>query len=104
MNKFQNGEIQKIDSMIQLLRDMKKDKQRLSKLNAVRMSDLTPRQAGKRNADADWIGMANIKRKHELHALAVELDFAERRPSYDKIELTNGWHRYPYKPREPNEK
>jgi hypothetical protein len=96
------SEIQKIDSMIQMLKDMKKDKQRLQKLSSINAMELTPKQANKRNADSDWIGMANIKRKHELHALAVELDFAERRKSYEKIEITDGWHRYNYKPREPN--
>lgn len=45
--------------------------------------------------------MENIKRKHELHALAVELGFAERRETYEPIELTDGWHRFKYQPREP---
>lgn len=91
-----------IDSMIALLRSRKTNNKRMAKLSSVSLMDLTPKQANKRNADADWIGMDNIKIDHELHALAVELGFAARRQGYDEIELTDGWHRYRYKPREPN--
>ncbi|MNF06400.1 hypothetical protein D3C80_2063400 [compost metagenome] len=87
--------------MVALLRNRKTNNRRMAKLSSVSLMDLTPKQANKRNADADWIGMDNIKIDHELHALAVELGFASRRPSYDEIELTDGWHRYRYKPREP---
>ncbi|WP_409311425.1 regulator [Pectobacterium sp. B1J-3] len=96
------NDIAKIDSMISVLRNMKADLNRLSKLSAMDFRDMTPKQCQKRAADADWIGMENIKRRHELHALAVELNFAERRESYHEIELTDGWHRFNYKPREPN--
>lgn len=92
---------QRIDSMIQLLRNMKADNKRLSKLSSMDFRDMTPKQCQKRNADADWIAMENIKRKHELHALAVELGFAERRDSYATFELTDGWHRFNHTPRTP---
>lgn len=90
-----------IDAMIALLRSRKTNNKRMAKISSFSLMDLTPKQANKRNADADWIGMHNIKIDHELHALAVELGFAERKSSYDEIELTDGWHRYRYKPREP---
>ena len=56
-----------------------------AKLSSVDLTQLTERQAQKRNADADWIGMDNIKRRHELHALSVELGFADQRDSYTEI-------------------
>lgn len=90
-----------IDSMIQLLRSLKANRKKMSKLSSVSLMDLTPKQANKRNADADWLGMELIKLGHELHAFSVELGFAARRSSYDEIELTDGWHRYRYKPRQP---
>lgn len=90
-----------IDQMIALLRDRRSNIKKMQKLSGVSLMDLTPKQANKRNADADWLGMANIKIDHELHALAVELGFSARRSSYDEIELTDGWHRYKHKPREP---
>ncbi|NDJ59416.1 regulator [Enterobacteriaceae bacterium 4M9] len=92
----------KIDSVIAILRSMKTDIKRQQKLSAMTYHDMTPKQCQKRNADADWIAMEQIKRSHELHALAVELGFAERRSSYSPIELTDGWHRFKYVPREPN--
>jgi len=42
-----------------------------------------------------------IRQQHQLHALAVELGFADRRDSYDQIELRDGWHRYHFQPPEP---
>jgi hypothetical protein len=92
---------QRIDAMIALLRNMKTDDRRLIKLSAVSCMDLTPKKAQQRNADADWIAMENIKRRHELHALSVELGFAERRSSYEPIELRDNWHRFKYTPRAP---
>lgn len=92
----------RIDAMIALLRNMKNDFKKLSKISSVSLMDLTPKKAQQRNADADWIGMENIKRRHELHALAVELGFAERRSSYETIEMTDSWHRFKYTPRQPN--
>lgn len=93
--------IKRIDAMISILRNMKQDMNRMAKISAVNCLDLTPKQAQKRNADADWIAMEQIKRRHELHALSVELGFADRRDSYKQIELTDGWHRFNYQPREP---
>lgn len=93
---------QRIDSMLRILREMKADMKRSSKISAIDYRDSTPRQCQKRKADANWIGMAQIKRRHELHALAVELGFAERREHYSTFELTDGWHRYNHTPREPN--
>lgn len=91
----------RIDAMIALLRSMKADDKRLSKLSAASWMDMTPKKAQQRNADADWIAMENIKRRHELHALSVELGFAERRASYEPIELRDNWHRFKYTPRTP---
>ena len=93
--------IEKIDKMMVILREMKRDYKRLDKLSDKDLTEMTPRQAEKRNVDASWIGMENIKRRHELHALAVELGFAERRDSYDDVDLTDGWHHYKFKPPEP---
>jgi hypothetical protein len=91
-----------IDEMIAHLRTLKQNCKKMSKLSSVGMMDMTPKQANKRNADADWLGMDRIKLTHELHALSVELGFAARRQDYGEIELTDGWHRFRYKPREPN--
>lgn len=94
--------IKRIDLMQKILRNMKTDMKRQQKLSAINSMELTPKQANKRNADADWIAMEQIKRRHELHSLSVELGFSERRDTYQEIELTDGWHRFTYKPREPN--
>lgn len=94
--------IKRIDLMQKILRNMKTDMKRQQKLSAINSTGLTPKQANKRNADADWIAMEQIKRRHELHALSVELGFSEPRDTYQEIELTDGWHRFTYKPREPN--
>lgn len=94
-------DIKSIDKMLVILRNMKADMKRQQKLSSVNCLELTPKQANKRNADAGWIAMEQIKRRHELHALAVEIGFAERRESYKPVELTDGWHRFNYKPREP---
>lgn len=91
----------RIDAMIALLRSLKADNKRLSKLSSGDVRDMTPKKAQQRNADADWIAMENIKRRHELHALSVELGFAERRASYEPIELRDNWHRFKYTPRTP---
>lgn len=93
--------IKRIEEMQRLLRNMKSDLKRQQKLSDMDFRDMTPKQCEKRSADADWLGMAQIKRKHELHALAVELGFAERRNTYDAVELRTSWHRFNYKPREP---
>ncbi|EOI3492493.1 regulator [Cronobacter sakazakii] len=98
---MREDDIKRIDAAISLLKSMKQDINRMNKLSAVNCLDLTPRQAQKRNADADWIAIEQIKRRHELHALAVEIGFAERRESYKQIELTDGWHRFNYQPRDP---
>ncbi|MDR5609287.1 MULTISPECIES: regulator [unclassified Arsenophonus] len=95
------NDIIRIDAMIKMLREMKSDLNRLKKLNSPTHKDMTPRQMQKRNADADWICLENIKRRHELHALAVELNIAERRNNYESIILTDGWHKFNHQPREP---
>ncbi|MBD2791730.1 regulator [Xenorhabdus szentirmaii] len=95
-------DIERIDSMMHILRNLKTDLKKLNKLSAMDYRDLSPKQAQKRTTDANWISMSNIKRRHELHALAVELGFANYRENYDEIELTDGWHRYTHKPRKPH--
>lgn len=97
-----DGILDKIEKMQVILRNMKSDIKRQRKLNEINSLELSPKQAQKRNADAAWIAMEQIKRRHELHALSVELGFAERRDDYSAIELTDGWHRFTYKPREPD--
>ncbi|EPA3167208.1 regulator [Yersinia enterocolitica] len=96
-------DIERIDSMLNLLKSMKSDLKKLKKFSSMDYRNMTPKQCQKRNADADWIAMENIRRKHELHALSVELGFADHRGSdgYPEIELTNGWQRYKYQPRIP---
>lgn len=96
------NDIEKIDAMIRQLRELKSGLSRMAKLSDKDYRDLTPKQAQKISADKDWIGMDMIKRRHELHALAVELNFAERRDSYNVIELRDNWHVFNYQPREPN--
>lgn len=94
--------LDKIEKMQAILRNMKSDIKRQNRLSSINNMELTPKQAQKRNAEAAWIAMEQIKRSHELHALSVELGFAERRGDYSAIELTDGWHRFTYKPREPD--
>lgn len=94
--------LDKIEKMQAILRNMKSDIKRQNRLSSINNMELTPKQAQKRNAEAAWIAMEQIKRSHELHALSVELGFAERRDDYSAIELTDGWHRFTYKPREPD--
>lgn len=94
--------LDKIEKMQVILRNMKSDIKRQDRLNSINRIELTTKQAQKRNAEAAWIAMEQIKRRHELHALSVELGFAERRDDYSAIELTDGWHRFTYKPREPD--
>lgn len=94
--------LDKIEKMQVILRNMKSDMKRQQKLSSINSLELTPKKAQKRNADAEWIAMEQIKRRHELHALSVDLGFAERRDDYSAIELTDGWHRFTYKPREPD--
>ena len=96
-------DIERIDSMLKLLKEMKSDLKRLNKISSMDYRGMTPKQCQKRNADADWIAMENIRRRHELHALSVELGFADHRGAdgYHEIELTNGWQRYKYQPRNP---
>ena len=100
--EMNGSRLDKIEKMQVILRDMKSDIKRQDRLNSINRMELTPKQAQKRNAEAAWIAIEQIKRSHELHALSVELGFAERRDNYSAIELTDGWHRFTYKPREPD--
>ncbi|MCT8264746.1 MULTISPECIES: regulator [Proteus] len=97
------NDIERIDHMISILRDMKKDIARQQKLSAVNSLELTPKQAQKRNTDLNWIGMEQIKRRHNLHSYAVEIGIADYKgdDGYEKIELTDGWHRFNFQPRKP---
>ncbi|MEX5731267.1 regulator [Providencia hangzhouensis] len=97
------NDIERIDHMISILRDMKKDIARQQKLSAVNSLELTSKQAQKRNTDLNWIGMEQIKRRHNLHSYAVEIGIADHKGSdgYGKIELTDGWHRFNFQPRKP---
>lgn len=97
-----SSRLDKIEKMQVILRNMKSDIKRQNRLSSINNIELTPKQAQKRNAEAAWIAMEQIKRSHELHALSVELGFAERRDDYSAIELTDGWHHFTYKPREPD--
>lgn len=55
----------------------------------------TMKQNSKREADMNWLAMENIRTKHAIHALAVNLQVAEQRSDYNDIELNpDGWHRY----------
>lgn len=94
--------LDKIEKMQAILRNMKSDIKRQDRLNSINGMELTTKQAQKRNAESAWIAMGQIKRRHELHALSVELGFAERRDDYSAIELTDGWRCFTYKPREPD--
>lgn len=94
--------LDRIEKMQVILRNMKSDIKRQDRLNSINRMELTTKQAQKSNAEAAWIAMEQIKRRHELHALSVELGFAERRDDYSAIELTDGWHCFTYKPREPD--
>ena len=96
-----DSDIQVIERMQGMLKLLKADLKRLGKLSAMSYHDMSPRQCQKRDADANWIGMENIKRKYELHALAVEIGIAEMRESYEPISLTDGWHHFKHTPRKP---
>ena len=77
--------LDKIEKMQVILRNMKSDIKRQDRLNSINRMGLTTKQAQKRNAESAWIAMEQIKRRHELHALSVELGFAERRDDYERI-------------------
>lgn len=96
-------DIERIDHMITILRSMKNDIKRQNKLKEVRSSELTSKQAQKKSIDLDWICIEQIKRRHNLHAYAVELGFADHKGNngYNEIELTDGGHKFNFKPREP---
>ena len=94
-------EIERIDSIISKLKQLKSNKLKLSKLSDKDYRSMTRKAISNNNAEKDFTAMDNIKKLHEIHALAVELGFAEFRPSYEAIELNDGWHRYSYKPPEP---
>lgn len=68
-----SSRLDKIEKMQVILRDMKSDIKRQDRLSSINRIELTPKQAQKRNAEAAWIAMEQIKRSHELHALSVEL-------------------------------
>lgn len=93
---------QKIDEMIKILRSLKADIKKVKKLSDKNFTEMTQRQISNRNAEAGFLGMSRIKKEHELHALAVELNFSPRRESYEEVHLTDGWQHYKYKPREPD--
>lgn len=97
------NDIERIDKMISILRDMKKDIARQDKLNSVNGFELTAKQAQKRDADLNQIGIAQIKRRHILHSYAVELGIADHKgeDGYKEIELTDGWHKFKFQPRKP---
>lgn len=97
------NDIERIDHMIKILRDMKKDIIRQQKLNDVNGFELTTKQAQKRDADLNQISIAQIKRRHTLHSYAVELGIADHKgdEGYSEIELTDGWHKFNFKPRKP---
>ncbi|BBV07793.1 hypothetical protein BML2537_12870 [Providencia stuartii] len=97
------NDIERIDRMISILRDMKKDIIRQQKLNDVSRFELTAKQAQKRDTDLNQISIGQIKRRHNLHSYAVELGIADHKgdDGYAEIELTDGWHKFKFQPRKP---
>lgn len=89
----------KINKMLDLLKTLKRNEQKRVKLRD--QTDLA--KVKKRSAQLNDLAVDDEKLKYELHALAVELGFAEKRESYDWVELDTGWHKQRYKPREPFE-
>lgn len=82
------NDIERIDKMVAILRDMKKDIARQEKLNTVSGFELTAKQVQKRDADLNQISIAQIKRRHNLHSYTVELGIADHKgdDGYKEIE------------------
>lgn len=93
--------IEKIDAMISLLQEIKRDNDKSYRLRQRRSGEVSPKRFSNVQADLNEIAMANIKRSHQLHALAVELGFAEMRDNYEPVTLTDGWRKFEYKPPVP---
>lgn len=90
--------IEKIDSMISILKEVKRNEVKMERLRQVRSGEVTPKRFSNAQADLNEIAMANIKLSHQLHALSVELGFAEMRENYEPIALTDGWRKFEYQP------
>lgn len=90
--------IEKIDSMISLLKEVKRNEVKAERLRQVRSGEVTPKRFSSAQADLNEIAMANIKLSHQLHALSVELGFAEMRDNYEPVTLTDGWRKFEYQP------
>lgn len=95
------ADIEKIDRMISALKAARRDLKKYHEIRDRNTDGLNPRQNGKRKADLDFLAMTLIRDSHDLHALAVELELADKRDSYEEIILSDGWREFKYKPREP---
>jgi hypothetical protein len=90
--------IEKIDSMISILKEVKRNEIKMNRLRQVRSGEVTQKRFSNAQADLNEIAMANIKLSHQLHALSVELGFAEMRENYEPIALTDGWRKFEHQP------
>lgn len=92
----------KIDALINELKEIKKLILKNQKLSQIDTLDMTRKRRERIYVDLGWNAMDRIKREHEAHALCVELGLAEKKDDYSEITLyPDNWHQYNYKPREP---
>ncbi|MBF7978085.1 MULTISPECIES: regulator [Rahnella] len=94
-------DIEKIDRMISALKGVRRELKKYHDIRDKSTDGFSPKQNGKRKADLDFRAMTLIKWSHDLHALAVEIELADKRESYDEVILSDGWREFKYKPREP---
>jgi hypothetical protein len=99
--RLQNMSIEKIDTMISILKEVKRNEIKMNRLRQIRSGEVAPKRFSNAQADLNEIAMANIKLSHQLHALSVELGFAEMRENYNQVILTDGWRKFEYRPPVP---
>lgn len=65
--------IEKIDAMITLLKEVRRNEVKMERLRQIRSGEVTLKRFNSAQADLNEIAMANIKLLHQLHDLSVEL-------------------------------
>ena len=91
--------LEKIEQLEKLVKEYKRELKKRDKV-AERKPE-TPKQYDKQEADLNHISMYLMKLDHQIHAVSVDLGFAEVREHYNEITLTTGWHEFCYQPPKP---
>ena len=92
--------LNKIEQLEKLVKEYKRELKKRDKV-ADRKPE-TPKQHENQNVDLNYISMFLIKLDHQIHALCVDLGFAEVREHYNEIKLkSTGWQEFCYQPPVP---